>query len=144
MFLLKHTYGLSDEQVCDRWVHDPYFQYFTGEEFFQHELPHERSGMSHSRKRIGDRLGILFQESLRIAHDTGALKKSDLARVSVDTTVQPKNVTFPTDAKLLEVAIRQLGKLAKAHEVPLPQSDARSQTPAPAHTSQNIPRQNKE
>ena len=32
MFLLKHTYRLSDEQVWDRWVHDPYFQYFTGEE----------------------------------------------------------------------------------------------------------------
>lgn len=125
MFLLKHTYALSDEQVWDRWVHDPYFQYFTGEEFFQHALPHERSGMSHWRKRIGDRLDILLQESLRIAHDTGALKKSDLARVTVDTTVQPKNVTFPTDAKLLETAIRQLGKLAKEHGVPLRQSYAR-------------------
>ena len=125
MFLLKHTYELSDEQVWDRWVQDPYFQYFTGEEFFQHELAHERSGMSHWRKRIGERLDILLAESLRIAHDTGALKKSDLARVTVDTTVQPKNVTFPTDAKLLETAIRQLGKLAKAHDVPLRQSYAR-------------------
>ena len=111
MFLLKHSYGLSDEQVWDRWVQDPYFQYFTGEEFFQHALPHERSGMSHWRKRIGDRLDILLQESLRIAHDTGALKTRDLARVTVDTTVQPKDVTFPTDAKLLETAIQQLGKL---------------------------------
>ncbi len=125
MFLLKHTYALSDEQVWDRWVHDPYFQYFTGEEFFQHDLPHERSGMSHWRKRIGDKLEVLLQESLRIAHDTGALTKRDLARVTVDTTVQPKNVTFPTDAKLLETAIRQLGKLAKAHDVPLRQSYAR-------------------
>jgi len=122
MFLLKHTYGLSDEQVWDRWVFDPYFQYFTGEEFFQHELPHERSGMSHWRKRIGDKLDILLAETLRIAHDTGALRKRDLARVTVDTTVQPKNVTFPTDAKLLETAIQQLGKLAKAHDVPLRQS----------------------
>jgi len=125
MFLLKHTYGLSDEQVWDRWVHDPYFQYFTGEEFFQHELPHERSGMSHWRKRIGEKLDILLQETLRIAHNTGALKKSDLARVTVDTTVQPKNVAFPTDAGLLEAAIRQLGKLAKEHGVPLRQSYAR-------------------
>jgi len=122
MFMLKHTYALSDEQLWDRWVNDPYFQYFTGEEFFQHALAHERSGMSHWRKRIGDRLDILLAESLRIAHDTGALKKSDLARVTVDTTVQPKNVTFPTDAKLLETAIRQLGKLAKEHDVPLRQS----------------------
>jgi hypothetical protein len=96
MFILKHTYGLSDEQVWDRWVNDPYFQYFTGEEFFQHDLPHERSGMSHWRNRIGETLEMLLAESLRIAHDTGALKKSDLARVTVDTTVQPKNITFPT------------------------------------------------
>ncbi len=125
MFFLKHTYGLSDEHLWERWVCDPYFQYFTGEEFFQHQLPHERSGMSHWRKRIGDRLDILLQESLRIAFDAGALKKSDLARVTVDTTVQPKNVTFPTDAKLLEVAIRQLGKLAKKHDVALRQSYVR-------------------
>ena len=122
MFMLKHTYALSDEQVWERWVHDPYFQYFTGEEFFRHALAHERSGMSHWRKRIGGKLDILLQESLRIAHDTGALKKSDLARVTVDTTVQPKNVAFPTDAKLLETAIRQLGKLAREHHVPLRQS----------------------
>jgi len=125
MFLLKHTYSLSDEQVWDRWVQDPYFQHFTGEEFFQHDLPHERSGMSHWRKRIGGKLDILLQESLRIAHDTGALKKSDLARVTIDTTVQPKNVAFPTDAKLLETAIRQLGKLARKHDVPLRQSYGR-------------------
>ena len=125
MFLLKHTYALSDEQLWDRWVHDPYFQYFTGEEFFQHGLPHERSGMSHWRKRIGEHLDILLAESLRIAHDTGALKKSDLARVTVDTTVQPKNIAFPTDARLLETAIHQLGKLAKEHGVPLRQSYAR-------------------
>jgi len=122
MFLLKHIYALSDEQLWERWVHDPYFQYFTGETFFQHELPRERSGLSHWRKRIGDKLEILLQESLRIAEDSGALTKRDLARVTVDTTVQPKNVAFPTDAKLLETAIRQLAKQAKAEGVPLRQS----------------------
>jgi IS5 family transposase len=125
MFLLKHTYALSDEQVWDRWVHDPYFQYFTGEEFFQHALPHERSGMSHWRKRIGDKLDKLLSETLRLAHDSGALKKSDLARVTVDTTVQPKNIAFPTDAQLLETAIQQLGKLARRHGVKLRQSYTR-------------------
>jgi transposase, IS5 family len=125
MFILKHTYALADEVVWDRWVESPYFQYFTGEEFFQHDLPHERSGMSHWRNRIGETLDTLLAESLRVAHDTGALKRSDLARVTVDTTVQPKNITFPTDAKLLLVAIQQLGKLAKAHGVELRQSYAR-------------------
>ena len=49
-------------------VHDPYFQYFTGEEFFQHAFPHERSDLSHWRKRLGDKLELLLAESLRVAH----------------------------------------------------------------------------
>src|SRR5213079_1091855 len=51
LLLLKHIYGLSDEGLCERWVHDPYFQFFTGEEFFQHTFPHERSDLSHWRTR---------------------------------------------------------------------------------------------
>jgi IS5 family transposase len=122
LLLLKHIYALSDEGVCDRWVHDPYFQYFTGEEFFQHEFPHERSDLSHWRKRLGDKLELLLAESLRVAHATGALRSQDLARVTVDTTVQPKNVTFPTDAKLLHAAIKGLNRLARKHGVQLRQS----------------------
>ena len=87
LLLLKHIYGLSDEGVCERWVHDPYFQHFTGEEFFQHEFPHERSDLSHWRKRLGDKLEMLLAESLRVAHESGALRTRDLKRVTVDTTV---------------------------------------------------------
>ena len=65
LFFLKHIYGLSDEGVCERWVYDPYFQHFTGEEFFQHEFPHERSDLSHWRKRLGNKLELLLAESLR-------------------------------------------------------------------------------
>ena len=122
LLLLKHVYGLSDEGVCERWVHDPYFQYFTGEEFFQHEFPHERSDLSHWRKRLGDRLELLLAESLRVAHASGALRTKDLARVTVDTTVQPKNITFPTDAKLLHAAIKGLNRMARKHGVRLRQS----------------------
>ncbi len=64
-------------------------------------------------------------ESLRVAHATGALKARDLARVSVDTTVQPKNITFPTDVKLMHKAIVMPGRLAKAHGVPLRRSYVR-------------------
>ena len=106
LLLLKHIYGLSDEGVCERWVHDPYFQHFTGEEFFQHEFPHERSDLSHWRKRLGDKLELLLAESLRVAHASGALRARDLKRVTVDTTVQPKAITFPTDAKLLHANSR--------------------------------------
>ena len=125
LLLLKHIYGLSDEEVCARWVYDPYFQYFTGEEFFAHEFPHERSGMSHWRKRIGGKLDVLLAESLRVAHASGALKTNDLARITVDTTVQPKNVTHPTDAKLMLTAIEKLGALAKSQGLKLRQSYAR-------------------
>jgi IS5 family transposase len=83
LLLLKHIYGLSDEGVCERWAYDPYFQYFTGEEFFQHEFPHERSDLSHWRKRLGDRLELLLAESLRVAHASGALRSKDLKRVGV-------------------------------------------------------------
>ena len=74
LLLLKHIYGLSDEGVCERWVYDAYFQHFTGEEFFQHAFPHERSDLSHWRKRLGDKLELLLAESLRVAHEVGALR----------------------------------------------------------------------
>src|SRR6266480_2726637 len=125
LLLLKHIYGLSDEGVCERWVHDPYFQYFTGEEFFQHAFPHERSDLSHWRKRLGDKLELLLAESLRVAHEAGALRSKDLKRVTVDTTVQPKAITFPTDAKLLHAAIKGLNRLATKHSVKLRQSYSR-------------------
>src|SRR4030081_895981 len=30
--ILKHTYDLSDEVLCERWVENPYYQYFCGED----------------------------------------------------------------------------------------------------------------
>ena len=125
LLLLKQIYGLSDEGVCERWVYDPYFQFFTGEEFFQHEFPHERSDLSHWRKRLGGKLELLLAESLRVAHASGALRSQDLKRVTVDTTVQPKNISFPTDAKLLHAAIKGLNRLANKHGVRLRQSYVR-------------------
>jgi len=122
LLLLKHIYGLSDEGGCERWVHDPYFQYFTGEEFFQHAFPHERSDLSHWRKRLGDKLELLLAESLRVAHEAGALRSQELKRVTVDTTVQPKAITFQTDAKLLHAATKGLNRLARKHGVKLRQS----------------------
>jgi transposase, IS5 family len=122
LLLLKHIFALSDEEVCERWVYDPYFQHFTGEEFFQHTFPHERSDLSHWRKRLGDKLELLLAESLRVAHEAGALRTKDLERVTIDTTVQPKAITFPTDAKLMHAAVKGLNRLADKHGVRLRQS----------------------
>jgi transposase, IS5 family len=124
--ILKHTYNFSDEVVCELWLENPYYQYFCGEEFFQHRLPLDRSSMTHWRNRMGEeRLQALLQESLAVATKTGAMKPGDLARVIVDTTVQPKNITFPTDAKLLNRAREKLVKLAKTLGVKLRQSYTR-------------------
>jgi IS5 family transposase len=124
--ILKHTYDLSDEVLCERWVENPYYQFFCGEEFFQHRLVLDRSSLTRWRQRMGEeRLQALLQESLSVAAKTKAIKPSDLNRVIVDTTVQPKNVMFPTDARLLNRAREILVRLAQRHGVKLRQSYAR-------------------
>jgi transposase, IS5 family len=124
--ILKHTYDLSDEVLCERWVENPYYQFFCGEEFFQHRLAFDRSSLTRWRQRMGEeKLQALLQESLAVATKTEAIKPSDLNRVIVDTTVQPKNVMFPTDARLLNRAREILVRLAKRQGLALRQSYAR-------------------
>ncbi|HEX9159693.1 MAG TPA: IS5 family transposase [Rhizomicrobium sp.] len=124
--ILKHTYDLSDEALCERWVENPYYQFFCGEEFFQHRLVFDRSSLTRWRQRMGEeKLKALLQESLSVAVRTEAIRPSELSRVIVDTTVQPKNVMFPTDAKLLHRAREILVRLAGKHGVKLRQSYAR-------------------
>jgi hypothetical protein len=126
LIILKYTHNLSDEVLCERWVENPYYQFFCGEEFFQHELVLDRSSLSNWRKRMGEeKVKALLQESLSIAAKTGAVKPSELSEVIVDTTVQPKNVMFPTDARLLNRAREILARLSKKHGVKLRQSYAR-------------------
>src|SRR6202140_3404713 len=124
--ILKHTYDLSDEGLCERGVENPYYQYFCGEEFFQHRLVFDRSSLTRWRNRMGEeRLQALLQESLSVGTKTEAIKPSELSRVIVDTTVQPKNVMFPTDARLLNRAREILVRLAKRQGLALRQSSAR-------------------
>ena len=124
--ILKYTYDLSDEELCARWVENPYYQFFCGEEFFQHELVLDRSSLTRWRQRMGEeKMKALLQESLSIAVKTNAVKPSELSEVIIDTTVEPKNVMFPTDARLLNRAREILVRLAKRHGVVLRQSYAR-------------------
>jgi IS5 family transposase len=124
--ILKHTFNLSDEVLCERWVENPYFQYLTGEAFFCHALPFDRSSMTRWRGRMGEeRIGALLQESLSLAVKTGAMKPADTRQVIVDTTVQPKNVMFPTDAKLIHRARERLVRLARKMGLDLRQSYVR-------------------
>lgn len=124
--ILKFTFGLSDDACCERWVESPYFQYFCGETFFQHQLPFDRSSMTRWRQRMGEeKVRSLLQESLAVAIAARALSPADVAEVIVDTTVMPKAVMFPTDAKLMHRAREKLVRLAKAHGVELRQAYTR-------------------
>jgi IS5 family transposase len=74
LLILKHLHDLSDEVLCARWLENPYYQYFCGEESFCHRLPFERSSLMRWRLRLGEaQLSALLQESLSVAHKTGAL-----------------------------------------------------------------------
>ena len=124
--ILKYTHDLSDEVLCERWVENPYYQFLCGEEIFQHKLVLDRSSLTRWRQRMGEeKIKALLQESLSIAVKTEAIKPSELSEVIIDTTVEPKNVMFPTDARLLNRAREILVRLARKHGVPLRQSYAR-------------------
>ena len=123
LFILKHMHDLSDEVLCARWLENPYYQFFCGELSFCHKLPFDRSSLTHWRQRLGEKqLVALIQESLSVAHKTGALATRDLERVVVDTTVQAKAITHPTDARLCHRALEKLVDLAARNGVPLRQS----------------------
>ena len=123
LFILKHMHDLSDEVLCARWLENPYYQFFCGELSFRHKQPFDRSSMTHWRQRLGEEhLVALLQESLSVAHKTGALATRDLERVVVDTTVQPKAIAHPTDARLCHRALEKLVDLAQRNDVPLRQS----------------------
>ena len=123
---LKHTYGLSDDEVVQRWAENPYWQYFCGEMYFQHELPLNPSSLSRWRKRLGESgVESLLSATIEAALASKAVKPRDLKRVTVDTTVQEKAIAFPTDSKLYNRARERLVRLAKAHAVPLRQSYVR-------------------
>src|SRR5438874_5629225 len=77
----------------------------------------------HWRQRLGEEpLVGLIQESLSVAHKTGALATGELERVVVDTTVQPKAIAHPTDARLCHRALEKLVDLAQRNNVKLRQS----------------------
>ncbi len=123
LHILKYADNLSDEELCRRWVENPYYQYFCGEEFFRHELPLDRSSMTRWRQRMGEeRLQALLQESLSVAVDIGAATPREFTKVIIDTTVAEKNIAFPTDAKLIHRARERLVKQAKAEGIALRQS----------------------
>jgi len=123
LHLLKHTYGLSDEQVVKGWVENPYWQHFCGEEFFQHHFPIHPSQMTRWRGRIGEK-GVekLLQATITAGKAAGTITERSFEKVIVDTTVQPKAVQHPTDARLYRKVHAAMLRIAEAEGIRLRQS----------------------
>ncbi len=113
MLLLKEMFKESDESVVERWIENAYWQYFTGETFFQTEQPFDPSNFVHFRKRIGEE-GLEFLLGQSVSLHPKAKTEDE---VQVDTTVQEKNITFPTDAKLAKKVIDNCVKISKKEGV---------------------------
>jgi IS5 family transposase len=112
---LKHLYDASDEGVVEMFLENPYWQYFCGFEFFQHEFPCNPTSLVKWRKRVGaDGMTKLLQETIETAKRRGVIGRSEMKRVNVDTTVQEKAIQFPTDARLYhkmrKVLVREAGE----------------------------------
>ena len=123
---LQHTFQLSDQEVVERWVENPYWQVFCGFDHLQLKLPIDPSSLVRWRRRIGrDGVELLLQETIAAATRGPAVKEQSLERVSVDTTVQPKAIAHPLDSRLYHRGREILARLAKRHGVPLRQSYAR-------------------
>jgi len=123
---LKYLEQESDESVVEKFCENPYWQYFCGLEYFVHTLPCHPTTLVKWRNRVGiDGVEKLLEHVVNTAKREGFLAEKLLARVNIDTTVQEKNITFPTDAKLYFKSCQLLVKAAKARNISLRQSYVR-------------------
>lgn len=122
LLMLKHIRNLSDESVVEQWSENSYYQYFSGEQVFACDVPCEPSELVHFRHRIGQEgIELIFKESIRINGKDG-----DDAHVSIDTTVQEKNITYPTDDKLHKKIIKKCLGFAQENQLPVRQTYTRT------------------
>ena len=126
LLYLKHAYNESDESLVERWAQDVYFQFFSGQVYFEPRLPCDPAQISRFRRVLGE-AGVeqLLKTTIEAAVDMGAVKKTEFERVIVDTTVQSKAITHPTDSRLLEVAREKVARLAKRAGIQLKQTHER-------------------
>lgn len=111
--ILKHRYNCSDERAVEELHENAYWQCFCGFDTFQKGEILEATSLVKFRNRVGAE-GMKQIEALLLKawSDMGLVKTK---RVAVDTTAQPKNIAYPTDADLLhrirEKIVKQLKRV---------------------------------
>jgi len=124
LLILKHVRNQSDENLVEQWSENLYFQYFSGEQHFQPNIPCVPTELVAFRQRIGEEgVELILKESIRV-NDPGKDENGGMV-VSVDTTVQEKNITYPTDDKLYKKIIKKCWIIADNEKIDLRQSYTR-------------------
>jgi IS5 family transposase len=122
LLILKQVRNLSDESLVEQWSENSYYQYFSGEQSFVPHIPCVPTELVEFRKRIGaEGAELILKESIRVNG-----KDADDENLSGDTTVQEKNITYPTDDKLYKKIITKCNSIARAEEIELRQSYAQT------------------
>lgn len=120
---LKYMQNLSDDQLVEMWIENPYWQYLCGEEYFQTEFPIHPTSMTKWRNRLGEEeLQTILEGTIKSALVTKTIKPSSLKKVNVDTTVQEKKIAFPTDIRLYFSLNKALVRYAKSHRIKMKQT----------------------
>lgn len=121
LLMLKHLRNLSDENLVEQWSENSYYQYFSGEQYFQTKPPCAATELVAFRQRIGEAgAELILAETIRINrspndNDSGMV-------VNIDTTVQEKNITYPTDDKQYKKIIKKCLAIASKEGICLRQS----------------------
>ena len=124
LLILKYVRNLSDENLVEQWSENIYFQYFSGEQHFQSNIPCVPTELVAFRQRIGEPgVELILQESIRVNEPPDDTNAGIV--VSVDTTVQEKNITYPTDDKLYKKIIKKCWIIADKESIDLRQSYTR-------------------
>ena len=125
LLILKHLRNVSDEMMVSQWSENAYYQYFCGGLEFMPKQPCDASELVHFRNRIGEEgMELILAESIRVNTDHDDEDHFDTA--FIDSTVQEKNITYPTDAKLHKKIIKNVLKIVHDKSLPLRQSYTRT------------------
>jgi len=120
LMVLQHMFALSDERVVEAWVENPYWQAFCGYDFLQWEFPVHPTSLTRWRQRIGpEGIEKILQVSIQVAVQTKTVTSQELCKTICDTTVMPKAVAHPTDAKLIQRSLERIVRAARGANIHL-------------------------